>query len=156
MTMSSDKVKAIHVDPNQMEWEPLHNIAPAVPEPDGEYGFWVKVMRRPDADGNGCWCYILHVKPKPGVRMHLKARAASDEEGFSLTSAKFDADGHVTALPLYRCHPEGLLHGAVAAGGTEDRYELMHFHGALDEVLGYEERPVEASDTTGIYPPTEA
>ena len=125
----------IKINPDELEWEGAHGIMPHLPEPDGDYGMWVKILRRPHADG-GCWCYLLRVVPEPGKAIRLVARAASDEEVYFLSGGFSDRSGTLKQFsPMYVCNPEGLVHGGII---REETTQFVHFHGGLDIPMEYE------------------
>jgi hypothetical protein len=123
------------INPETLDWQPSNDIMPAIPAPEGEYGSWVKVLKRP-TDGGDCWAYLSKTVPPPGKAYRIVARAESYEEVYFLGGGFTDRSGQLKQHPpMYVCNPPGLIHGGIV---QEETVQFIHFHGDLDTIMEFE------------------
>lgn len=131
---TGSEILKLAIQSSSVEWQPAHRIMPGIPEPEGPYGTWVKVLRRP-SNGGG-WTYMLRHLPPPGRAIRVLARATSHEEIFRLQGGFGGSPGaSQSGAGMYVFNPAGLVHGGVV---REESVALAHMHGDLDEVIEYQ------------------
>ena len=112
-------------------WEPWDKYFPGAPPNEGEYGGWVKVLRRPEAEQRG-WAFLFKWVGWPGKKVRVVALVPDDsvEEVFNLTpGAAGDA-----AAGDYVCRGRGAPHGSDFGA---DFLSFVRYDGEPDIITSY-------------------
>jgi len=121
------------VDTTKIDWEPWDRYFPGAPPVEGEYGGWVKVLRRPQGDEKG-WTFLFKWVGWPGKTVRNVAVVPDDGEEHVYTLANPSADPMVLE-GVYTFRGPGAKH--VGSFG-ESFASFLRYTTGPDIILSYE------------------
>ena len=126
--------KNITVPTNDLPWEPWDRYFPGAPPNEGDFGGWVKVLRKPDSEQKG-WAFLFKWVGWPGKKVRVIAVVPDDsvEEVFNLNSEHgAGEDSAIAGDYIYR--GRGAPHGSDFGA---DFVSFLRYDGEPDIIKSY-------------------
>mgnify|MGYP003582853808 CR=1 FL=1 len=122
------------VSTDKLEWEPWDRYFPGAPPTEGEYGGWVKVLRRPEATEKG-WTFLFKWVGWPGKTVRHIAIVPDDGEEHVYMVMPPINDPNFNMEGTYTFRGPGARHGGNFGA---DFTSFLRYTTGPDIILSYE------------------